>query len=57
METERSSHIPCVCVALAAFRFLSLGKHFFLWNQATVMRFRHVRDYTLSEVRGLLAEY
>jgi hypothetical protein len=35
--------------ALAEFKFRRLGKHF-LWNQATMMRFRHVRYCTLSEV-------
>jgi hypothetical protein len=34
--------------ALAEFRFRRLG--FFLWNQATMMRFRYVKYCTLSEV-------
>jgi hypothetical protein len=35
---------------LAEFKFLCSGKYF-LWNQATVMKFRYVRDCTLPEVR------
>jgi hypothetical protein len=51
MAADRPSHIFCECVAIPEFRFRHLGEHFLFWNQATMMRFRHMRYCNLSEVQ------
>jgi hypothetical protein len=52
----KQPHTSCECVALAAFRFRRLGEHFY-WTQATMMRFRYVRQIRyFVRGTGLLAE-